>query len=337
VVAFYEALFEGLRAVPGVRAAGAVTNLPLGDPIGDWDFYLPGETPGPHGSDRAADWQVLTPGYFEAMGVPLLRGRFVDERDGPDAPAVVVINETLANTYFAGREPVGLGIRMSGRERPWMTIVGVVADVRHNGLDAPSGPQVYMPHAQFIPFWRDTTVRSLSVVIRSEGDPEATAAAVRARIRELDRDLAVAAVRPMESVLARAVAPRRLQMQLLAAFAGIALVLALVGTYGVLAYHITERTREFGVRMALGAKADDIRRMVVREGMAPAIAGVLVGLGGAAALSRLLMTLLFETEPLDPIAFGGAAAALLLAALAACLLPARRATRVDPGTALRAE
>jgi putative ABC transport system permease protein len=196
---------------------------------------------------------------------------------------------------------------------------------------------VYMPHAQFIPFWRDTTVRSLSVVIRSEHDAAAAAAAVRARVRELDPNLAVAAVQPMERVLARAVAPRRLQMQLLAVFAAVALALALVGTYGVLAYHITERTREFGVRMALGATGGDIVHMVVREGMAPAIAGVLIGLAGAAVLTRVLTTLLFETEPLDPVAFGGTAALLLGTALAACLVPARRATRVDPCTALRAE
>ena len=336
-VAFFEALFERLRALPGVRAAGGVTNLPLGDPIGDWDFYLPGETPDSDGSDRAADWQVVTPGYFEAMGVPLRRGRFIVARDGADAPAAVVINDTLADTYFAGRDPIGQQIRMSGGERPWMAIVGVVGDVRHGGLDAPAGPQVYMPHAQFIPFWRDTTVRSLSVVIRADGDPEAVAAAARARVRELDPNLAVAAVTPMVQVLARAVAPRRLQAQLVAVFAGIALALALVGTYGVLAYHITERTREFGVRMALGARAGQIMRMVVRQGMAPAVAGVLVGLAGAAALTRVLGTLLFETEPLDPVAFGGTAAALLAAALAACLVPAHRATRVDASAALRAE
>ena len=337
VVAFFERLLEGVRAAPGVRFAGAVTNLPLGDPIGDWDFYLPGETPGPHGSDRAADWQVVTPGYFEAMGVPLRGGRFFASRDAAGAPAVVVINETLARTYFAGRDPIGLQIRMSGVERPWMTIVGVAGDVRHTGLDAAAGPQVYMPHAQFVPFWRDTTVRSLSVVIRSDRDAGAVASAVRARVRELDPDLAVAQVRPMDAVLARSLAAERLQVQLLAVFAAIALVLAVVGTYGVLAYQITERTREFGVRMALGAKATDIVRMVVRQGMAPAVAGVLLGLAGAAAATRLLETLLFETEPLDPVAFGGTAAVLLAAALAACLLPARRATRVDPSTALRTE
>jgi putative ABC transport system permease protein len=337
VVAFFERLLEGVRAAPGVRFAGAVTNLPLGDPIGDWDFYLPGETPGPQGSDRAADWQVVTPGYFEAMGVPLRGGRFITMRDAPDAPAVVVINETLARTYFPERDPIGLQIRMSGLERPWMTIVGIAGDVRHTGLDAAAGPQVYMPHAQFVPFWRDTTARSLSVVIRSDRDAGAIASAVRARVRELDPDLAVAQVRPMDAVLARSLAAERLQVQLLAVFAAIALVLAVVGTYGVLAYQITERTREFGVRMALGAKAADIVRMVVRQGMAPAAAGVLLGIGGAAAATRLLETLLFETEPLDPVAFGGTAAVLLAAALAACLLPARRATRVDPSTALRAE
>lgn len=336
-VAFFERLLEGIRAVPGVDAAGAVTNVPLGEPIGDWDFYLPGETPGPHGSDRSADWQVVTPGYFEAMGVPLRRGRFITARDAWDAPAVVVVNETLAGTYLSGRDPIGVQIRMSGGDRPWMTIVGVAADVRHNGLAGAADPQVYIPHAQFIPFWPDTTVRSLAVVIRSASGAQAAVSAVRARVRELDPNLALARVRTMDAVLDRAVAAERLPAQLLAIFAAIALVLAVVGTYGVLAYQINERTREFGVRVALGARSDEIVRMVVRDGMTPAIAGVLIGIGCAAALTRVLTTLLFETEPLDIVTFATTSGVLLAAALAACCVPAGRAARVDPATALRAD
>jgi len=337
VVRFFEQALERLRALPDVTAAGATAGLPLQTEIGDWDFYLPGETPGPHGSDRAADWQVVTPGFFEAMGVELRRGRFPSLSDRADAPAVVVINQRLAATYFPGVDPVGRQIRMSGGERPWMTIIGVAGDIRHNGLDTPARAQVFMPHAQFVPFWKDTTVRSFSIALRTSGDPRAVAAAAVARIRELDRDLPVSQVMTLEAVVDRAVGPRRLQMLLLAIFAGIALVLAAIGTYGVLAYQITERTREFGVRMALGARRADIIGMVLRQGMSPAVAGVIVGLAGAALLTRLLASLLFETRPTDPATFGATAVVLLAAALAACLFPARRATRVDPATALRAE
>jgi putative ABC transport system permease protein len=337
VVRFYEQLLDRLRSTTGVRSAGGVSNLPLNDPIGDWDFYLPGETPSDQGSDRAADWQVITPGFLEAMGVPLVRGRFPAAADTADAPAVVVVNETLARTYFAGRDPIGLQIRMSGRDRSWMTIVGVCADVRHDGLDTPANAQVYMPHAQFKPFWSDTTVRSLALAIRTTAEPLSLASIVRERVRELDPTLPISQVMTMETVVQRSVASRRLQMLLLTVFAAIALVLASIGTYGVLAYHVTERTREIGVRMALGARAADIVRLVVREGMVPASIGVLLGVAGAMAVSRLLDTLLFETSAADPVTFGATAVVLLTAAFLACVVPARRATRIEPSMALRAE
>jgi len=337
VVAFYDQLVERLRAQPDVRAAGAAMNLPLANPIGDWDFYLTGETPGPHGSERPADWQVVTPGYLEAVGVPLLRGRFPRAADDGRSAAVVVINDVMARTYFSGIDPIGRQIRMSSGERPWMTIIGVSGSVRHNGLDTPANAQLYIPHAQFTPFWSDTTVRSMAVVARTTGEPLALAPAARALVRELDSTVPVSQVKTMEGVVERAVAPRRLNMMLLAFFAAIALLLAVVGTYSVMAFHVTERTREFGVRMAIGARAGDILRMVLRQGMSPAIVGVFIGLGGAALATRLLSALLFETEPLDVATFAATAGILLTAALAACCVPARRATRVDPSTALRVE
>jgi putative ABC transport system permease protein len=245
----------------------------------------------------------------------------------------VVINDALARAYFPARDPIGQQIRMSGGERPWMTIIGIVGDIRHNGLATPAGPQVFLPHAQFVPFWKDTTVRAFSIAVRTSGDPLAIASAARGRIRELDRDLPISQVMTLDDVVDRAVAPQRLQMLLLTFFATVALVLAAIGTYGVLAYQITE----FGVRMALGARSGDILRMVLRQGMMPAIAGVLIGLGSAALLTRLLSSLLFETPPTDAATFAATAASLLAAALLACVMPARRATRVDPSLALRAE
>ena len=337
VVRFFDRVLEGVRESPGVRQAGAVSGLPLQSERGDWDFYMEGETPGPHGSDRPTDWQVVTPGYFETMGIRLVKGRFPAATDRSESPAVVVINEALARTFFADRDPIGRRIRMSGDDRSWMTIVGVVGDVRQDGLDASAVPEVYMPHAQFRPFWRDTTLRTFTVVVRSEADPASVAGVIRQQVRALDPNMPISAVLTMDDVLAQSVAERRLHMLLLSTFAAIALVLAVVGTYGVLAYQITERTQEFGVRMALGAKARDILAMVIREGMMPAIAGVAIGLLGAMFVTRLMSSLLFETEPLDPATFAATAGVLLFAALVACCVPARRATRVDPSTALRAE
>jgi putative ABC transport system permease protein len=337
VVRFFDQMLDGVRASQGVVSAGAVAGLPLQAQRGDWDFYMEGETPGAHGSDRPGDWQVVTPGYFETMGIRLVRGRFIDASDRTESPAVALINETLARQFFSGRDPVGRQIRMSGNDRPWMTIVGVVGDVRQDGLDTSAVPEIYMPHAQFRPFWRDTTLRTFTIVVRAAGDPGAMTAAVRQQVRQLDSNLPISTVITMEEVVSRSVAERRLHMLLLGFFAAVALVLAIVGTYGVLAYQITERTREFGVRMALGARAGDILRMVLRPGMAPALAGVGIGLAGAALMTRLLATLLFNTQPLDPATFAGTAIALLAAALLACCVPARRATRVAPSTALRAE
>ena len=336
-VRFFEQMLDGVRAAPGIASAGAVAGLPLQTQRGDWDFYMEGETQGPHGSDRPTDWQVITPGYFETMGVRLVRGRFLDARDRADAPPVVLINETLARTFFANRDPVGRQIAMSGDGRPWMTIVGVVGDVRQDGLDATPQSEVYMPHAQFTPFWRDTTLRTFTITVKTAADPAQATSIVRQQVRALDPNLPLSTVMTMEEVVARSVAERRLHMLLLGTFAAIAIILAVVGTYGVLAYQITERTREFGVRMALGAKAGDILRMVVRQGMMPALAGVVIGLAGATLVTRLLASLLFETEPLDPATFAGTAAFVLCAALIACCVPARRATQVDPSTALRAE
>jgi putative ABC transport system permease protein len=337
VVRLFEQLLERVRSAPGIINAGAVAGLPVQSQRGDWDFYMEGETPGPGGSDRPADWQVVTPGYFETMGIRLVAGRHLTPNDRTDSPAVALINETLARTFFAATDPIGRRIRMSGDDRPWMTIVGVVGDVRQDGLDAPPTPEIYMPHSQFRPFWRDSTLRGFTVVVRTHGDPAGAVAVVREHLRVLDPALPIASVITMRDVVDRSVAERRLHTTLLAVFAGIALVLAVVGTYGVLAYQITERTREFGVRMALGARASDIVGMVLRQGMTPALVGVIAGLGGAVLLTRLIAALLFETEPLDPVTFGATTALLLLAALGACLIPARRATHVDPTTALRAE
>lgn len=337
VVRFFERLLDGVRTAPGIVGAGAVAGLPLQSQRGDMDFYMEGETPTSSGSDRPTDWQVVIPGYFETIGIRLVRGRFLAPTDRAESPAVVVINETLARTFFPGCDPIGRQIRGSGADVPWMTIVGIVGDVRQDALDVLPVPEIYIPHSQFRPFWRDSTLRTFTVTVKTIGDPAAATSIVRQQVRAIDPNIPISTVVTMEEIVARSVAERRLHMLLLGFFAAVALVLAVVGTYGVLAYQITERTREFGVRMALGAKAGDILRMVVRQGMTPAVAGVSIGLAGAAVATRLMSTLLFETKALNAATFAAMATLLLMAALVACCVPARRATRVDPSTALRAE
>jgi putative ABC transport system permease protein len=337
VVRFFDAMFERIRSSSGVVAAGAVAGLPLRSQRGDWDVYLEGETPGPGGSDRPTDWQVVTPGYFETMGIRVVGGRPPARTDTADAPAVAVINETFARTYFPGIDSVGRQVRMSGNDRPWMTVVGVVGDVHQDSLDAAPPPEIYMPHAQFTPFWQDSTLRTFTVVVRSTVDPTALVATVRQHVRELDPNLPIATIATMEDVVRGSVAQRRFLLGLLSGFAAIALVFAVLGAYGVLAYQINERMREFGIRLALGATARDIAGVVLRQGMPPALAGVAAGLAGAALLTRVMTGLLFEITPLDPATFAGVAAVLLVAALAACTVPARRAIHADPGAVLKAE
>jgi putative ABC transport system permease protein len=337
VVGFFEQTLERLRSTEGVVAAGAVAGLPLRSATGDWGVYLEGEVPSDSGSNRPADWQVVTPGYFETMGIRLAGGRFPALTDRADSPAVVVINETFARTFVPDVDPVGRQIRMSGDDRPWMTIVGVAGDVRQVSLDRRPQPEVYMPHSQFRPFWQDSTLRAFTVVVRSTVEPTALVAAVRRHVRELDANIPIAAITTMDDVVEHSVAERRLTVILLGTFAAIALMLALIGTHGVLAYQISERTREFGIRLALGASARDVMRSVLGQGMAPAVAGVAVGLAVSAAVMRAMTSLLFETAPVDPLIFAGVAVLLLGAALAACVVPARRAMQVDPAIALRAE
>jgi putative ABC transport system permease protein len=337
VVGFFEQVLERVRSTSGVVAAGAIGRLPLRGGVGDWDVYLEGEVPTSSGSDRPTEWQVVTPGYFEAMGIRLARGRFPALTDRANSPAVVIINDAFARMFFRGIDPIGRQIRMSGDDRPWMSIVGVAGDVRQVSLDRPSRPEVYIPHGQFRPYWDDSSLRAFTVIVRSSVEPIALAGAVRRHMRELDANIPIATVTTMEEVIVRSLADRRLHLILLGTFAALALVLALVGTYGVLAYRTSERTRELGIRIALGASGHDVLATVLRQGMMPVAAGVVLGLTGAAAVTRAMTSLLFDTAPLDPAIFAGVAGLLLASALVACAVPARRAMRVDPGIALRVE
>jgi predicted permease len=273
---------------------------------------------------------VTTPEYFDAIGTALRRGRLFNARDDAKATRVVLVNETFARKFFAGQEALGQRINFGGGEEANQEIVGIVADVKNDDLDEAVDPIAYSPYAQ--------NVRStMSLVIRTTQDPHQLAAAVRSEVRSLDPNLPVSNIKSLGEMIHERVSPKRLMTYILAVFALIALLLASVGIYGVMSYAVTQRTREIGVRMALGAQAADVLKLIVRNGMSMALIGVAIGLAGAYGLTRLLVNLLFKTTPTDPLTFAGVSLALIVVALIACYVPARRATRVDPLVALRDE
>jgi putative ABC transport system permease protein len=339
VVHFFDELQKRVSSLPGVEAAGIVRALPLATTVGDYFIDVEGFEEST-GRDARGDQQVVSHGAFQAMGTRLVRGRLFTEADTMDSVPVAIVNETMARTYWTDPAAVvGGRIRLgSASARPWATVVGVVADERHNGVTAIVKEKFFIPHIQ----WPLATnggdpIRSVFVVARTAGDPLSVAGAVRGEIRNMDASLPVASVRSMNDVVATALATPRLTGFLLGAFAAIALALAAVGIYGVLAYLVSQRTQEIGVRLALGADRSQVLVMVLRHGLSLAAAGIVIGLIGAFALTRLMQTLLYGVRPTDPLTFVVVAAVLLLVALMASLLPARRATRVSPMIALRAE
>jgi predicted permease len=329
---FAERAIAQLGAIPGVQAAGACQGFQFS---GAFDFFflrVAGRPSKADGSDSPRTNAFLVTGdYFEAMGIPLLRGRRLDARDGASAPAVSVVNESLARTVFAGEDPIGKRIGAAGSEH-WTEIVGVVGDARPDRLDAGAPLQAYAPLAQVHADWG-----ALTFVVRGGGDAAGLPAAIRAAIRAVDRGQAVTSIRPLTELVAASMARQRFTMLLFAIFSVAALLLAAVGIYGVMAYSVSRRTRELGIRMALGAQAGDVLRLVSREGGRLVGLGLAVGLAGALALTRFLASMLFGVSSHDPLTFVAIAGLLSVVAAVACLLPARRATRVDPMTALRAD
>jgi putative ABC transport system permease protein len=338
VVESYRTLLRRLRALPGVVSAGAVTNLPLASSLGDLNFRIEGrELPQGEVSPRA-DWQAVAPGYFETLGMRLVRGRGVEPRDDERAPGVAVINEAVARRYWPGRDPLGQRLLLGGGAGPgWVTVVGVVHDVRHGSLRDEPEPQIYIPHAQFR-FWNGGgAARSLSLVLRTLGDPMAQAGALRQRVSEMDPNLTVSEVRTLASVRSESVARPRFVTLLLGLFATLAALLAAVGIYGLVSYQVVLRIPEIGIRLALGARASSVARLVLRQGLLLAAAGLLAGVLGALAATRLLSHLLFGVAALDTVTFVAIPLLLVAVALLASWLPARRAARLDPATVLRAD
>jgi putative ABC transport system permease protein len=333
-VGFYDRLLERLRNVPGVSAAGVVTDIPLygGSSTG---FDVDGRPPALPGQRAMTDYRIINSDYFAVMGMRMVKGRAFVHNDTEAAPAVVIINETLAARYFAGEDPIGKRLNLSGDPGDVREIVGVVSDVRNYGLDEGVKPEVYVPFFQSAAGYLASQTSALTVVIRSMIEPTALAATLREQVQALDKDQPVSAIKTMETYLEESMAQRRFNMLLLGAFGGLALVLAAVGIYGVIAYTVTQRTHEMGIRIALGAKGGDILRLVFSNAMATTIIGIVVGLGAAFHLTRLLQSLLYQVTATDPVVFATIPLLLLAVAAIATYLPARRAMKVNPIAALR--
>jgi putative ABC transport system permease protein len=333
VIAFYEQLTERLQNSPGVEAVGAVGTMLLSNTPNSTTFTIEGR-PNPPASERVeVPLDAVTPNFFQVVGAQLLRGRYFDARDRRGAPSAVIVNETFVRRFFPAEDPLGRRILYgdpTGQNDNWRTIVGVVADMKRTDFNSEIRPETFLPHAQ-------SPAASMMLVVRAAGDPASLAGTVRSQARALDPDQPVYGVMTMDEQLAERRAQRRFNMLLLALFAGLALVLAAVGLYGVMAYTVTQRTHELGVRMALGARAADVFKLVVGRGMMLAAAGVGIGLLGALALTRLMEGLLFGVSATDPLTYAAVSALLALVALAGCLVPAQRAMKVDPMVALRYE
>jgi putative ABC transport system permease protein len=339
---FYEALLERLRSVPGVRSAAIARALPMTGKleIGDWSFVLEGQAASPPlPTDwRPADWQVVSPGYFATMGIPVRQGRDFAASDRLGAPGAIIINRTLARQVWPEGDALGRRVLLGGggADSVWRTVVGIVDDVRHRGLAASPRPEMFLPYGQF-PAGTGTVPPSMHVVLRAAGDPAALAKALGAAVAGLDPDVPLSGVQTMETAMGSWAAERRLIMLLVSGFAVVALVLGSVGIYGVMAHLVTQREREIGVRMALGALPGQILRLVVSQSAWLVGAGIAAGTVGALAATRVLGSLLFQVRPTDPLTFLATALVLIAAAAGATLVPALRAIRTDPAHALRSE
>jgi putative ABC transport system permease protein len=332
-LAFFEALRDRLAATPGVQAVGLATDVPLAGGYSYISFAIAGRpAPRPDQASPDAIPTTVTPEYFSALRIPLLAGRMFGPEDGPDAPRDAIVNRELVQKHFGGRNPIGERITFGNPadSTSWLTIVGVVGSTRLEGVGLESYPQAFTP-------LRQGPVPYLYVVARTTGDPLALAPVLRRELAALDPAQPISNVLSMEQRAATSVAQSRLNSVLITLFACVALVLAAIGIYAVISYTVAQRTREIGIRMALGAADADVLRLVVRDGMFPATLGVSLGVLGALALTRVMRSLLYGVSATDPIVFGLVVVLLVAVALGACYLPARRAARVDPNVALRTE
>ena len=327
--AFFAQLMDRIKALPGVQGAGSVVTLPLTGAFESTDLIIEGRPKLPSGQEPDADYTTVTTDFFQTLQIPLLKGRQFTARDSKEAPGVIIINDILARSYWPNEDPIGkrftVGFEKSPRE-----IIGVVGSIKQTTLDADVRPAMYMPHLQ-------SPNSGMTLIVRTSGEPLALAAAVREQVRALDKDVPVTHIQTMDQVFGASVAQPRFSMLVVGLFAALALILSSVGIYGVMAYSVSRRAHEIGVRMALGARTSQVMQLVLKEGMVLALMGIAIGLFGAFALTRLMATLLYGVGAKDPFTFVSVATLLAVVALIACYIPARRATKVDPLVALRYE
>ena len=329
---FQQQLVQRIAQVPGVQSVGTVDNLPFSGNELNAGWGIEGQPPLSATERPRAFLRNVSPNYFEAMGIPLRKGRAFADSDNANTPGVAIINETAARRFWPNQEPLGKRFKRGRLEtqNPWMTVVGVVAPVSHTALQVASQPEVYLPFQQ-------NPGLNLTLVARTTSDPKAFAGAVRREVSALDKDLPVSNMKFMDEIIGKSVAQPRVYALLLGIFAGLALILASIGIYGVMSYSVTQRIHEIGIRMALGARPVDVLKLVVKQGLALALVGVFVGLIVSLALTRVLASQLFGVTPTDPVTFTAISVLLILVAVIACSIPAVRATKVDPMIAVRHE
>jgi len=333
VNAFFAALLDRVRAIPGVTSAGIIRALPIGSTIGDRGVAVDGYTP-PVGRGSQGDWQVATDGALEALGERLIRGRFFTAADTLETAPVALVNQTMAARYWEGRDAIGGRFKTGGANTPWITVVGIVGDVRHNGITTAIKPKFYRPYPQ----WTQNAgnpVNTGTIVVRTAGDPEQVAGALRAATRAIDPAIPLAAMRPMTDVVNTSLTAPRLTSTIFLGFAGVALVLSALGVYGLLVYLVGQRSREIGIRVAIGAQRGQIVSLFFGHGLRLAAAGIALGVAMALLLTRTVSGLLYGVPPLDPATFAVGPLVLLVVALVASFLPARRAAAVDPVVELK--
>ncbi|HKU73020.1 MAG TPA: ABC transporter permease [Pyrinomonadaceae bacterium] len=332
-IAFYRELTNQVESLPGVISAGVVTPLPAARGFDTTGIDIEHQ-PVPPGQEPSVDRYIMTPGYLQALGIRLERGREIVDQDGENAPLVLLVSQSFAARFWPNEDPIGKRIKLPwnpGHEgKPWRTVVGVVGDVKQYGLDKPGTSAVYLPHAQYsVPF--------MTLVVRTSGDPAGMVGTVRQAVQKLDRDQVPTEIATMSEVMAKSIQTQRFSMFVLGAFALLALALAAVGIYGMMSYVVAQRTREIGIRIALGARLGNILGLVLKNGLSLALTGIFLGAIAAFGLTRLMKSLLFGVVPTDLPTLGVVCVILVIVALVACYLPARRATKVDPLVALRYE
>ena len=330
-VAAFQQITGRLKSVPGVRDVSVASNIPWIDRDIELSFQVEGRAPYKPGEEAVADYNVVGPDYFHTMDISVLHGRVFMDSDNANSPQVLVVSNAFVQRYFANEDPIGRRIVFDGNDKTAREIVGVVGDVHRQGLDRNVQPEMYVSFAQ-------RPERRMNVVVRTEArNALELTPTLRAQVKAFDQKQIIWRTRTLEELLGNSVAPRRFNMMLLGIFASVALILAAVGLYGVMSYSVSWRVHEIGIRMALGANRSNVLGLVVRQGMTLTLIGLALGLVGAFSLSRVLRSLLFGVTPTDPLTFAGVSAVLIIVALLACLIPARRATRVDPMVALRTE